>query len=146
MSSAMQKTAYRLVRSAIEKGALIRPDNCNRCSRSGTTSDGRSYIHAHHHDYTKPLDVEWICAACHRAETPLPENMFQPPALKGEENPAAKLTTSDVLKIRQMLSSGVSGRQIARMFSVDKRTIKRIKTRETWGWIAAAPDALETKP
>jgi len=72
--------------------------------------------------------------------------MFQPPALKGEDNPAVKLKESDVLEIRRLLSDGVSGRRIACMFGVSKRTIDRIKTRETWGWIAAAPDALGEKP
>jgi hypothetical protein len=32
------------------------------CHRCGTTAR----VQAHHHDYSKPLDVEWLCFACHR--------------------------------------------------------------------------------
>lgn len=42
---------------AIRSGRLIRKP-CERCSRT-------THIHAHHEDYTKPLDVVWLCSGCH---------------------------------------------------------------------------------
>lgn len=50
--------ARELVRRAVRSGRLVRqPCRCG---------DVRSF--AHHHDYSKPLEVEWLCRACHRAE------------------------------------------------------------------------------
>jgi hypothetical protein len=68
-----KQQVYRRVRTAIKNGALRKSFWCQRCGAADKrASDGRSTIHAHHHDYSRPLDVEWICAACHRKETPLP--------------------------------------------------------------------------
>lgn len=44
---------------ALKVGALVRPDICSRCGLI-------TKVEAHHADYTKPFDVEWLCAACHR--------------------------------------------------------------------------------
>ena len=35
------------------------------CSKTGRTSLWREYIHAHHANYFKPLDVIWLCPKCH---------------------------------------------------------------------------------
>lgn len=50
--------AYVLVRLAINRGDLVRQP----CEVCGTTEQ----INAHHEDYSKPLDVMWLCAMHHR--------------------------------------------------------------------------------
>jgi hypothetical protein len=44
--------------SAIRAGVIARPDTCERCGTQGN-------VEGHHHDYSKPLDVEWLCRTCH---------------------------------------------------------------------------------
>lgn len=41
-------------------GELIRPYVCATCGAEGP-------IEAHHEDYAKPLEVVWLCRACHGA-------------------------------------------------------------------------------
>lgn len=43
---------------ARRSGRLI-PGPCADCGSADN-------IHAHHEDYSKPLDVVWLCASCHR--------------------------------------------------------------------------------
>lgn len=64
-----KELAKRLVRDAIRRGDLVRPEACPRCGKSPETIDGRTGIHAHHHNgYDNPLDVIWLCYDCHVAE------------------------------------------------------------------------------
>jgi hypothetical protein len=44
---------------AIRNGTLVRPGRCEDC---GT----RCFPDAHHEDYDRPLEVEWLCKKCHR--------------------------------------------------------------------------------
>lgn len=53
------------LRYEVSRGRIIRPTICQRCGGGGL-------IHAHHHDYSKPFDVEWICKDCHRSIHPTP--------------------------------------------------------------------------
>ena len=48
--------AHKLVRRAIQHGELQR-EQCCIC--------GRAKSHAHHEDYSKPLDVVWLCLVHH---------------------------------------------------------------------------------
>lgn len=48
--------AQRAAQKAIRNGLLIR-ENCEICNKSNT--------HAHHEDYSKPLEVKWLCPTCH---------------------------------------------------------------------------------
>jgi hypothetical protein len=43
---------------AVKSGELVRPSTCSECSKQ-CKPDG------HHLDYSKPLEVVWICRACH---------------------------------------------------------------------------------
>ena len=42
--------------NALREGKL-RKEPCEEC--------GAEQVHAHHDDYTKPLDVRWLCVICH---------------------------------------------------------------------------------
>ena len=42
------------------RGKKIEPDSCLKC--------GKFPVEAHHPDYTKPLEIVWLCRACHLAE------------------------------------------------------------------------------
>ena len=54
-----KQAAHNAVARAVRKGTLIKPSSCERCPRA-------DHLHAHHDDYTKPLDVMWLCPVCHK--------------------------------------------------------------------------------
>lgn len=55
-----EKVAAReMIKSAVKHGKIVRGP-CEKC--------GASNAHAHHHDYSKPLDVHWLCRKCHGIE------------------------------------------------------------------------------
>lgn len=51
--------SYCQVHRAIGTGKVSRPAACQEC---GATVR----LHAHHSDYTKPLDVRFLCPLCHK--------------------------------------------------------------------------------
>lgn len=63
MSTPEQKVAHRAVAQALVRGGLIKPDDCSCCGEP--TPHFR--LHGHHHDYSKPLEVQWVCPRCHSA-------------------------------------------------------------------------------
>ena len=59
-----------VIANEIKTGRLIRPEICPKCKGLIYHDDGRifrtySRIVAHHWDYNKPLEIEWMCANCH---------------------------------------------------------------------------------
>jgi len=55
-----EKYAARKAVLAALRGGLLVKLACNRC--------GGTKAQAHHADYSKPLDVEWLCVKCHTDE------------------------------------------------------------------------------
>ena len=61
--------AHRATRAAIARSELERPIICQKCGETPLPRrDGVSLIQAHHQDYSKALDVDWLCVFCHAAE------------------------------------------------------------------------------
>lgn len=58
-----KRQANSAVRGAIVTGTLTRRA-CERISPWGGTC-GRTPAYAHHEDYSRPLDVVWLCGWCH---------------------------------------------------------------------------------
>lgn len=54
--------------------------------------------------------------------------------LRGEDNPAAKLTADGVQEIRQMRGR-VTRTAIAERIGVDRKTITSVLDGDTWGWL-----------
>lgn len=62
--------ARREVYNACRRGQLIKPGCCEDCQQQFPSRE----IHGHHEDYSKPLEVNWVCTRCHeRRHHPQPE-------------------------------------------------------------------------
>jgi hypothetical protein len=48
------------VKKALASGKLVKPEHCERCNRQVALA-------GHHNDYSKPLQVEWLCRKCHNS-------------------------------------------------------------------------------
>jgi ribosomal protein S27AE len=58
-----QQNAHRKVAYAVRRGVLVKPKACERCGKSRHVR-----LSGHHADYSKPLDVKWLCHRCHSRE------------------------------------------------------------------------------
>lgn len=54
--------AHQILSWAVQSKKIIRPNRCSKCNKSSSLG----IIQAHHSDYSKPLDVIWLCCTCHR--------------------------------------------------------------------------------
>lgn len=54
----VKRAARVAVGNAVRDGTLLRSPECQICAVTCDT-------HGHHEDYSKPLDVIWVCTACH---------------------------------------------------------------------------------
>lgn len=52
-------SSRKIYKRALEKGLIIRK-NCEVCNAKS------DYNHGHHEDYSKPLDIKWVCPRHHQ--------------------------------------------------------------------------------
>ena len=50
--------ARQIIIQAIRHQTITRPTKCSQCSSNAN-------IEAHHEDYSKPLEIIWLCKKCH---------------------------------------------------------------------------------
>lgn len=60
--------ARRLFYRTLRKGLIRRRYRCEECRRTRERDASGKFreIEAHHPDYTKPLEVRWLCHRCHQ--------------------------------------------------------------------------------
>lgn len=56
---AMVMRTAQLVHRALRQGLLVKAERCEECGVPSTK------LQAAHSDYSKPLDVRWLCSSCH---------------------------------------------------------------------------------
>lgn len=58
--------AHTILNNRVRTGEVKKPSNCPVCNDFTKSRE----MHAHHDDYSKPLDVRWMCVRCHAKEHP----------------------------------------------------------------------------
>ena len=60
-SSPEKTKAHHILNNAIRAGKITRPFLCEMCFE-------KCKPEGHHEDYSKPLEVDWLCIKCHRKQ------------------------------------------------------------------------------
>lgn len=53
-----KRRAHFALKNEVRKGRIVPPACCEQCG-------AEQRLHGHHEDYSKPLDVRWLCPICH---------------------------------------------------------------------------------
>lgn len=56
-----KRAAHVILGNAVKNGRVTKASACENCGAPGR-------LNGHHHDYARPLEVKWLCPACHRKE------------------------------------------------------------------------------
>ena len=58
-NNTVKRAAHIIFGNALRDGKMTRPSHCQGCG-------DKCNPHGHHEDYSKPLDVVWLCPSCHK--------------------------------------------------------------------------------
>ena len=97
-----KKAAHKAVAAAVRTGKLRKPDRCEVCNKKVP----KARLQGHHEDYSKPLDVEWLCASkCHPAKDKVRRECEARAKGPARQNPwRSKASPSLVQKAHRQLS------------------------------------------
>jgi len=56
--NAEKDSSHRKISYAVSSGKIKKPSNCEMCGK-------KAKLQGHHSDYSKPLEVMWLCSECH---------------------------------------------------------------------------------
>lgn len=70
-----------------------------------------------------------LCRACHIAKTTKAGERFR---AQGELHGNSKLTTDQVLRIRELCSLGLRQQEVAKIFDISRVQVHRIQVRQAW--------------
>jgi integrase len=127
-----------LVRKALASGVLTKPENCEICGLKET-------LDAHHDDYSKPLEVKWLCRSCHKCNhsgisAPNPhkkrQHKKQPPRKKLRYEPY-KVRIGD----RVMWQVNLESTSVKR----DDGSVARVRPRRTFASVEEAHEFANLK-
>jgi hypothetical protein len=60
----LRQKARATLNTAVDAGTIVKPDHCTGCGLKPV----KHQLHGHHSDYSKPLEVRWLCSVCHGLE------------------------------------------------------------------------------
>lgn len=109
--------ARQKLKDAVKSGKIIRPSTCSDCGDPGRRID------AHHPDYARPYDVEWLCTRCHGVR-----HRKQRTGI----SPANKKLTDDDMRAICARAGTTSTAILAQEYRVSIRTIQRVIARPVW--------------
>lgn len=120
MNKKDKSTVQFLVREAVRKGLLIKPNRCDDCNKKCI----KRKLAGHHEDYSKVYEVSWLCHSCHRNRH---KNIYE--NVVGEP---VKLTHKQVLEIRsKYVPYKVTAQKLAKEYGVSFGHISKIIRGET---------------
>lgn len=103
------------VECAVRRGKLKKPESCEECGLPIPPER----LHGHHADYSRPLDVQWLCYKCHFPKDA--ERMWP----SGTKNANAGMTKDTLQRVRDMWRAGMTQVAIGKVVGVSSSTISR---------------------
>lgn len=146
-SDLAHRTAWRLLRGPIPPGLFV----CHRCDQPGCVNPDHLFLGTHNDNMADKVAKGRAASGDGNGSRLYPERLRPQsgdlhfsrrapdlmargprPAVRGENNPSARLSEDQVIAIRSGCASGKSQRSLASAYGVSKQLISAIVRRHCW--------------